>query len=114
MRFVGFGACSLDLEVFAYVRARDFDDFLEVAEDLNLRIMDVVAQAGTSFAFPSQTLYVRPDADPMPRATAAAEANVKRWRERAELPLPGFPPERVRGLAGTLDYPPEGSALRGS
>jgi MscS family membrane protein len=114
VRFTGFGASSLDLEIFSYVRARDVSDYLEVAEDLNLRIMDAVAKAGTGFAFPSQTLYVRADDGSDADAAKAAEAAVQGWRERDELPLPGFPPERVRGLAGTLDYPPEGSALRGS
>jgi hypothetical protein len=37
---------------------------------------------------------------------------VARWRAREELPLPAFPPERIRELGATLDYPPEGSALR--
>jgi MscS family membrane protein len=114
VRFTGFGAYSLDLEVFAYVRVTDYGEYLEVAEDLNLRIMDVVTQAGTGFAFPSQTLYVRPDPPPDAAAAASAEAEVARWRERRELPLPGFPPERLRELAGTLDYPPRGSALRGA
>jgi MscS family membrane protein len=112
VRFLGFGSSSLDLEVFAYVLARDFDEYLEVSEDLNLRIMDVVAAAGTGFAFPSQTLYVRPDDGLDAEAARRAESAVADWRARGELPLPGFPPERIRELDATLDYPPEGSALR--
>jgi MscS family membrane protein len=112
VRFLGFGSSSLDLEVFAYVLARDFDEYLEVSEDLNLRIMDVVAAAGTGFAFPSQTLYVRPDDGLDAEAARRAESAVADWRARDELPLPGFPPERIRELDATLDYPPEGSALR--
>jgi MscS family membrane protein len=46
IRFVGFGAYSLDLDIFAYVDVTDYSEFLEVAEDLNLRIMDIVEQAG--------------------------------------------------------------------
>jgi MscS family membrane protein len=112
IRFTGFGASSLDLEIFAYVRARDYDDFLEVAEDLNLRLMDVVARAGTGFAFPSQTVYVRPDAGLDADTGKRAQEEVARWRERGELALPAFPSDRVERLAGTLDYPPKGSALR--
>ncbi|RIL06363.1 MAG: mechanosensitive ion channel protein MscS [Proteobacteria bacterium] len=112
VRFVGLGASSLDLEVFAYVNAKDFDEFLEVAEDLNLRIMETVAKSGTGFAIPSQTLYVRPDGERDERAAADVEAEVARWRESGELALPRFSPERVRRLAGTLDYPPRGSVLR--
>ena len=59
IRFAGFGSSSLDLEVFSYVTVTDYGEYLEIAEDLNLRIMDIVAGAGSSFALPSQTTYVR-------------------------------------------------------
>jgi MscS family membrane protein len=62
VRFIGFGASSLDIEVFAFVATRDVDEFSAVREELFLRIMDLVAEAGTSFAFPSQTLYLGRDA----------------------------------------------------
>jgi MscS family membrane protein len=55
VRFVRFGSSSLDLEVSSYVTVTDYGEYLEVAEDLNLRMMDIVAAAGSSFAFPSQT-----------------------------------------------------------
>ena len=109
IRFTGFGAYSLDFEVFAYVRTRDFGEFLEIAEDLNLRLMDIVAAAGTGFAFPSQTTYVERDAGIDRDRAATAEDRVRSWRERGELFLPGFPQEQVERLAGTLDYPPQGS-----
>jgi MscS family membrane protein len=112
IRFAGFGASSLDLDIFAYVNARDYDEFLEVCEDLNLHIMDVVERAGTGFAFPSQTVYVRPDDGLDGDAGRRAEQQVTEWRGRNELPLPGFPPETIRSLDGTLTWPPEGSALR--
>ncbi len=61
VRFVGFGAFSLDLEVFAYIRTRDFGEFLRIREELLLAIMDTVAASGSSFAFPSQTIYTATD-----------------------------------------------------
>ena len=60
-RFIGFGASSLDIEVFAYVTTRDRAEFLGIREDVFLRIMDIVEQSGTGFAFPSQTLYFARD-----------------------------------------------------
>lgn len=109
VRFTNFGAYSLDLEIFAYVTATDFGEFLEVAEDLNLRIMDIVAGAGSSFAFPSQTTYVEQGEGLDRDAATEAEKAVQRWREQRELFLPRFPPERVRELRGKLDFPPQGS-----
>jgi MscS family membrane protein len=111
IRFTSFGAYSLDLEVFAYVRATDWGEYLEVAEDLNLRIMDIVEAAGTGFAFPSSTTYLAQDDGLDAKRAEEAEAAVRGWRERSELCLPGFPKPRIEELRGTLPYPPEGSAL---
>jgi len=115
VRFVGFGAYSLDLEIFAYARTADIDEFLRVREDVLLRVMDVVAESGTGFAFPSQTVYGAPDTGLDPKAQQAAEGRVRTWRERGELPLPDVPPDRAGAPRGTLPWPPEGApASRGS
>ena len=58
-RFMRLGASSLDVDVFGYVRAETYAEFLGIQEELLLRILDIVEQAGTSVAFPTQTLHVR-------------------------------------------------------
>jgi MscS family membrane protein len=58
VRFRAFGASSLDIEIQAFVRTTDLLDFGAVREELLLGIMEIVERAGTSFAFPSQTLYL--------------------------------------------------------
>jgi MscS family membrane protein len=58
VRFIRLGAFSLDVEIFAYVLARDWPHFLEVQEHLLLQVMKAVTAAGASIAFPSQTMYV--------------------------------------------------------
>jgi hypothetical protein len=80
VRFVGFGAYSLDLEVFAYVRTADYGEFLAIQEDLYLAMMDVVAAAGTSFAFPSQTIYGASDPGLDAERARAAEARAREPR----------------------------------
>jgi MscS family membrane protein len=110
VRFVGFGAYSLDLEIFAYVRTADINEFLAIREDVLLRIMDVVAGSGTSFAFPSRTLYLAFDPGLDGRRTKTVEEEVRGWRESRELLLPNVPPAVAARIAGTLDYPPLGSA----
>jgi MscS family membrane protein len=89
-RFVGFGTSSLDVELFIYVRTRDFNDFLTVREDLCLRVMDFVSAAGTAFALPAQTYYSG-KAGIDPERTGAAAAEVQRLRTEGKLPLPDFP-----------------------
>ncbi|MGH8069111.1 MAG: mechanosensitive ion channel family protein [Candidatus Entotheonellia bacterium] len=110
IRFVSFGSSSLDLEVFSYVTVSDFGEYLEVAEDLNLRIMDIVAAAGASLAFPSQTMYVEDGRGLDPDRARAAEAQVQEWRARRELWLPRVPREKIAEIENTLEYPPDGSA----
>ena len=61
VRFVKFGASSLDIELFAYILVNDYALFLGVQEEMLIRIMDIIAEAGTGVAFPSQTTYLAKD-----------------------------------------------------
>lgn len=58
VRFLKFGAYSLDLELFAFVKTNDWPLFLEIQEELLLRVMEIVRKHDSDFALPSQTLYV--------------------------------------------------------
>ena len=108
-RFIGFGASSLDIEVFAYVTTSDGAEFLGIREDVFLRVMDIVEQSGTGFAFPSQTLYFARDDGLDTEKTEAAEARVRQWRDEGRLPFPNFSTEQIRQMRGTVAYPPPGS-----
>jgi MscS family membrane protein len=54
VRFVGVGPYSLDVEVNAYVKTADYDEFLAVQQELLLRMLQAVEQAGTRLAIPLQ------------------------------------------------------------
>ena len=109
-RFTNFGKDSLEFDVFTYVDASDFDDFQEVTEDLNLRVMDIVRGAGTDFAVPEQRLHVDRAPKPDDEAVRSAEAQAAQWQEKNELPLPQPTQEQVDKVSNTLQYPPEGAA----
>lgn len=109
IRFVGFGAHSLDLEIFAYVDTRDWNEFLGIREDIYLRIMDIVKASGSGFAFPSRTLYLGRDEAPLDERAREISEQVGRWREKQELFLPDFPPARIQELSGSVPYPPPGA-----
>jgi MscS family membrane protein len=96
--------------VFSYVTVSDYGEYLEIAEDMNLRIMDIIAAAGSSLAVPSQTTYLEEGRGLNADRAQAAEAQVQEWRERRELYLPRFPREKIAEIENTLDYPPDGSA----
>ncbi len=61
VRFLGIAASSLTVEIFAYVFAFDWNQFLEIQEELLLTIMEIIEQAGAEIAFPSQTTYLAAD-----------------------------------------------------
>jgi MscS family membrane protein len=61
VRFLRLGAFSLDVELFTYFFAKDWNRFLEIQEGLLLQIMEIVDRAGTQIAFPSQTLHLADD-----------------------------------------------------
>jgi MscS family membrane protein len=58
VRFVGFGAYSLDVEILAYVSCKDWAEFLQIRQEIYYKIKDCVAQSASDFAFPSQTLFM--------------------------------------------------------
>jgi len=64
VRFARLGTSSLEIDVFAHVRADAYPTFLAVQEALLLRVLEIVEAAGTSVAFPSQTVYLRRDGSP--------------------------------------------------
>jgi MscS family membrane protein len=113
VRFVGFGAYSLDLEVFAYVITCDWNEFLHIREDIYLRMMDIVERSGTGFAFPSQTTYLGKDEGMPADRVREVEALVEEWRTQNRLPFPDFDPDEKVRMKDTLSYPPEGSILAG-
>ena len=109
-RFTNFAEHSLEFDVFTYIDASNFDDFQEVAEDLNLRVMDIVRKAGTDFAVPEQKLHIDRAPKPDEGAARAAESQVAQWKESGELPLPHPSQEQIDTISNTLEYPPEGAA----
>lgn len=58
VRFVNFGESSLDLEIWVYFDTADWNEFLAIREELNLRIMEAVAASGARLASPSQRVVL--------------------------------------------------------
>ncbi len=57
VRFLRFGSSSFDVEIFAYVTADDWTDFLKIQEQLLLETIQIVEKAGTRIALPFQIMY---------------------------------------------------------
>ena len=109
VRFVGFGEHSVNIEVFAFSTTADMGEFRGIREDLLLRIMDILNEAGTGLAIPAQTTYFTRAAQPDAARVDAVETQLQAWRAEGALPFPDLTEERRRQLTDTLDFPPAGS-----
>jgi MscS family membrane protein len=109
VRFTDVDEYSIVLRVEAYLKTDDFSVHLELAEDLNLRLIDKVRDAGTWFAMPSQTIKIEQDEKSDGKRRAEIESIVAQWRKEDQLPFPELGNEEIGKLEDSLDYPPKGS-----
>lgn len=58
VRFKEIADDALLVEVYAYLDTTDWREYLELAETLNMRILEIVAAAGTTLSLPARTLHV--------------------------------------------------------
>ena len=58
VRFMQFGASSLDIMVSFFVKSPDWDVYIDYKEDINYKIMEIVEKHKSSFAFPSTSVYI--------------------------------------------------------
>jgi MscS family membrane protein len=109
IRYIGYGPSSRDIDFRIYALTRDWSEFFAIREDIFLRVDDIVAESGTSFAYPSQTLYMGRDDGLDEERCENAEKQVNDWRRSGNLPFPGPTEDQIDKLAGTLDFPPGGA-----
>ncbi|PRD42525.1 hypothetical protein C5748_15565 [Phyllobacterium phragmitis] len=109
VRFVNFGEYSLDVEIFTYISTSDHSEFLAIREDIFLRIIKVMDDAGVQFAFPSSVEYRGNDIPIDEEKREEAEKRVAAWRSEEKLPFPDFTIADKAKMSDTLSYPPEGS-----
>jgi MscS family membrane protein len=112
VRLTDIAGSSLNVELRCYVLTRDFDEFTAVREDLLLRMMDILEDAGSGLALPSQTLYLGKDSGIEKEKAAAAAKKIADLRDGKQLPFPDFHEEDISSFKGSIEYPPSDSALK--
>ncbi len=55
--FDSFGDSALFIQVLYFIEIVDYTEYMHIREDLNYKIMSIVAANGADFAFPSQTVF---------------------------------------------------------
>jgi len=58
VNFDTFGDSSLNIFIYTFTKTANWAKYLEIRESVNLEIMKIVEDNGSSFAFPSQSIYV--------------------------------------------------------
>ena len=57
--FKGFGNFSLDFENVYYIGTNDYKVYMDIQEEINLKIYEIFKNSGISFAYPTQTIYMK-------------------------------------------------------
>lgn len=58
VKFTDFGSYSLNIYIYCFTKTTEWEEFLTVREEFNLRIMETLEKLNVEIAFPSQTLYL--------------------------------------------------------
>lgn len=63
VNFESFGDSSLNIFIYAFTNTSNWERYLNIREDIHLKIMKIVEDNGSSFAFPSRSIYMEPMPD---------------------------------------------------
>ena len=69
-------------------------------------------ECGSSFAFPSKTVYQEPSQGLPQDKVQSAHSAIAEMRETGALPFPDYTPQQYQDFRASLSYPPEGSISR--
>jgi MscS family membrane protein len=58
VNFNSFGDSALNIFIYTFTHTANWANYLDIREDIHLKIMEVVERNGSAFAFPSQSIYV--------------------------------------------------------
>lgn len=112
VRLTDIAGGSLTIEVLSYILTRDFSEFTAVREDLLLRVMDIMDDAGSGLALPAQTLYLGRDPGLEKGKADQAAKKIADLRDGKQLPFPDFHQQDIASLKGSIEYPAPESSVR--
>ncbi len=58
VNFDEFEDSSLSIFIYCFTNTADWAKYLEIREDINLKIMEIIQRHGSDFAFPSESVYI--------------------------------------------------------
>ncbi|RYZ72882.1 MAG: mechanosensitive ion channel family protein, partial [Proteobacteria bacterium] len=105
VRFISFGPSSLNLEIFAYIKASDHNEFVTVLEDLNLRVLDIIRDVGTDLAYPASTIYMERGKSVDVEKLKEVEKRIQEIKGFEGFPQPYYPSAWADQKIDTLVFP---------
>ena len=57
-RFLEFGEYAQEIELYVYIKTKDFVEYLQQREDINLSIRKIIEKSGTHLVVPARTTYL--------------------------------------------------------
>jgi len=61
VRFDKFEDSNLSIFIYTFTSTANWSEYLQIKEDVNLKVISIVEKFGSEFAFPTQTLYLKKD-----------------------------------------------------
>jgi len=105
IRLADIEAATAVIRLDGGIMTRDYQEYLAVAEDLNLRIIEIVHQNGAIFSGPGQVLQIRDFQQAGETKLQEVEAKLEVWRQGDGLPFPDLSDQEKQQLKGSLEYP---------
>ncbi len=102
VRFLRFVQLGLEIEIFIYIRSTEWNEYLAVVEDLNLRIMQLLLDCGTGLAF---AVTAMPADAPIDRdRQLAMEREFQELVSKGGVPLPLYPQTWIEPRSDTIAF----------
>jgi MscS family membrane protein len=99
-------AATAIIRIDAGINTTEYQRFLAVSEDLNLRMIECVHEAGAVFSGPGQVLQLRDFYEAPEDTLAEVDAQLSKWREEEKLPFPDYTPAEKAALRASITLPP--------
>ncbi|OBQ55703.1 mechanosensitive ion channel family protein [Halodesulfovibrio spirochaetisodalis] len=99
-----YGNYSKVIRVYTFISGDlRWEEYLEVRQDLLFRIAEIIHEAGSDFAYPSQTIYLAKDRG---KITPTEQVLMDMERPEQEYPYPNTSDNRYDELLDRMHYPP--------
>ena len=104
VRLDDIGEAAVQLRMDAGVKTTDFQEFLAVAEDLNLRFIDIIERAGADLSGPGQLRILRQDGESEKEQSQHVKDMLALWKEQDAQPFPDHSAQEIAGMGNSLEY----------